>query len=96
MKACEMLYAAAVENIDCFYYIDQRVVKQLVFKAQQLSSLVRETDPELQKAARQSLMKLVDRVASVKSSSTEDAAQIYSAIQETECPELIARSKKLL
>lgn len=97
MKACELLYAAAMENIDCLRYIDENVVQQLAYKAQQLSSLAREeSNPAIQQEAKKLIVKLITQVLPMKSSNTEMIAQIYSAIQETGCSELIQAAKKLL
>jgi hypothetical protein len=97
MKASELLYTAALENIDCLRYIAEKIVHQIAYKAQQLASLAREEKcPQIQQEAKKLLHELTAQVLPMKAGNTEMIAQIYSAIQETGYTELIQDAKKLL
>ncbi|NUM36076.1 MAG: hypothetical protein HUU50_16160 [Candidatus Brocadiae bacterium] len=97
MKACEILYMASVEDIECLKYIDQNLKNNPMFKAQLFSQVLREsTEQEIKDAARATLESMLEMLTNWKNYSTEIVAQIYSYLEETGDPVIKEKAKKLL
>ena len=97
MKACEVLYMASLQDIDCFKYIDQNLNNNPTFKAQLFSQVLKEsTEQDIKEAARVSIENILDVLSNWKNYSTEMVAQIYSYIEESGDPIIKEKAKKLL
>ncbi len=97
MKACEILYMASLQDIDCLKYIDQNLNNNPMFKAQLFSQVLKESpEEEIKEAARISIENMLTMLTDWKNYSTEIVAQIYSYIEESGDPIIKEKAKKLL
>ena len=97
MRACEILYTASVQDLDCLNYLDERLNEDLIFKAQLFSQVYKEgQEQEIKEAVSRAIENMIEQITQVKSSSTEMAAQIYSYIEGTGDPLIIQKAKQLL
>lgn len=96
MRACELLQTASCENLECLQYINERLSRQVGFKAQLLSSLMRDTPDDIKSVAKAELDRLIENTSAIKNSDTDLVSQIYSAIRESGDPALVEKAKSLL
>lgn len=96
-KACEILYTAALEDVECLQYIDKNIQNNPMFKAQLFSQVLRETkDKEIKDAVRLAMENMLRMLTEWKNFSTEIVAQIYSCLEDCGDAEILEKAKKFL
>ncbi len=97
VRASEILCKAASCDPECIKYIAQKTEQDPIFLTQLCVQVLQESKDEEVKQTTIALIEwIIDTLKNIKNESTEIIAQVYSSLQETGNPSILAKSKELL